>query len=90
MNVTMEDAVKLINEKREAEQKKHLKSFDEEPELEIRSGRYGAYLFYKDKNYKLPKTAGEPMELTAQQCLDIIKEQETKPAAPRRARRTAR
>ncbi|MBQ0103120.1 MAG: type I DNA topoisomerase [Prevotellaceae bacterium] len=83
MEITIEKAIELINLKRQTEQQKHLKAFEEEPELEIRNGRYGAYLFYKDKNYKLPKSAGDPLKLTAQQCLDIINEQASKQANKR-------
>ena len=90
MAITVDEAVSLINQKLETEQKKHLKAFEDEPGLEIRNGRYGAYLFYNDKNYKLPKNAGDPMELTAQQCLDIIREQEEKPASPRKGRRSVK
>lgn len=75
MEITLDEAIMLIKQKLLDERQKHLKQFDEEPELEVRNGRYGAYLFYKGKNYKLPKNAGDPLKLTAQECLDIINEQ---------------
>ena len=75
MEITLDEAIMLIKQKLLDERQKHLKQFEEEPELEVRNGRYGAYLFYKGKNYKLPKNAGDPLKLTAQECLDIINEQ---------------
>ena len=80
LEMTLDAAISLINQKRQAEERKHLKAFDEEPELEVRNGRYGAYIFYKGSNYKLPKNAGDPLKLTAQQCLDIIQAQGDKAA----------
>ena len=47
MEIELEEALELIKEKAEAEAKKHLKKFDEEPELEIMNGRYGPYIAYK-------------------------------------------
>ena len=55
MEIELEEALELIKEKAEAEAKKHLKKFDEEPELEIMNGRYGPYIAYKGSNYKIPK-----------------------------------
>ncbi len=71
--ITLEEAVQLLEEKRQGEARKHLRTFDEEPELEILQGRFGPYLSYKGMNYKLPKSAGDPLNLTATQCLDIIR-----------------
>lgn len=88
MNTTLEEAITLILEKREAEAKRHIKSFDEEPELEILNGRYGAYIAYKRKNYRLPKMAVEKIpELTLEECMGIIKEQDDKPKTSTRGRR---
>ena len=62
----------------QTEAQKHIKTFDEEPELEVRNGRFGPYLFYKGVNYKLPKNIAEPQSLTISQCMEIIKAQEGK------------
>ena len=35
--------------KREADAKKHIKSFDEEPDMQVLNGRYGPYIAYKRK-----------------------------------------
>ena len=55
LTVTLDEAVALIKEKQEAEAKRHIKKFDEEPELEIMNGRYGPYIAYKGSNYKIPE-----------------------------------
>lgn len=81
MTVTFEEAVSIILQKREADAQKHIKTFNEEPELEILNGRYGPYICYKEKNYRLPKTLDTaPKDLTLEQCMKIIKEQNEKPA----------
>jgi DNA topoisomerase-1 len=79
MEITLDDAIGLIAAKREAEQKKFIKTFEEEPELQILNGRYGPYISYQKKNYKIP-TGIEPADLSLQSCHDIIKLQEEKAA----------
>ena len=73
MAVTLEDAVKLIEEKRQEEVQKHLKIFLEDDKLEILNGRYGPYLAYDGKNYRLPKALHEKAaELKYDECMEII------------------
>lgn len=55
LDLTLEEAVLLIKEKAEAEERSLLRSFTEEEQLEIRDGRFGAYIKYQGANYKLPK-----------------------------------
>ena len=79
MTFTYEEAVELIRAKRVAEAQKHIKTFEEEPELEVLNGRYGPYITYKGTNYRLPKTLSvEPKDLTLADCMAIIKEQDEK------------
>lgn len=59
MDITLERAAELIQEKRLKEEQSHLKQFDEDPDLEVRAGRWGPYIAYKGKNYKLPKSDAE-------------------------------
>lgn len=74
MTVNLEKAVSLIKERREAEKKRHLKSFEEDPELEVMNGRYGPYIAYAGKNYRLPKNLHEKAaDLTIDECMEIIK-----------------
>lgn len=82
MTFSYDEAVELILAKRAAEAQKHIKRFDEEPELEILNGRYGPYITYKGNNYRLPKTLKvEPKDLELADCLAIIKDQDEKPAS---------
>lgn len=84
MSITIERAQELILAKREAEAKSHLKAFDEDPELEVRSGRFGPYIAYQGKNYKIPKTqADKAAELSLEECRKII-ESESQKTAPKR------
>ena len=72
LTVTLDEAVVLIKEKQEAEAKRHIKKFDEDPELEIMNGRYGPYISYKGSNYKIPEGI-TPEDLNLQACMDLIK-----------------
>ena len=73
MTITLETAIKLIENKRLEETQKHLKAFTEDPKLEILNGRYGPYLSYDGKNYRLPKSLHEKVKgLTYEECMKIV------------------
>ena len=73
LTVTIADAVKLIEEKRKADVQKHMKTFEEDPKLEVMNGRYGPYLAYDGKNYRLPKSMHErAKQLTYEECMKIV------------------
>ena len=75
MAITLEQAIELINEKRSNEQKRHIKTFEEDEKLELQNGRYGPYIAYDGKNYRIPKAKQENVEaLTYDECMTIIKE----------------
>ena len=87
MSVTFEQAVIMMHHKHQEEAERHLKTFEEEPELEVLNGRYGPYITYKGTNYRLPKNMHEhAKDLTYQECMEIIEAQNNKPekAAKRR------
>ena len=84
LTITFEEAVHLIQQKRESESKKVLKSFPGNPDMEIMNGRYGAYIAYQGSNYKIPRNM-DPSTLTEEECQDIIKRQiEKTGSAPKR------
>ena len=89
LTVTLDEAVALIKEKQEAEAKRHIKKFDEEPELEIMNGRYGPYIAYKGSNYKIPEGI-TPEDLNLQACMDLIKLQSDPDKPKARRGKTAR
>ena len=73
LSVTIADAVKLIDEHRKEEARKHLRVFDEDPKLEILNGRYGPYLVYDGKNYRLSKSLHDKVnDLTYEECMKIV------------------
>ncbi len=82
--ITLDEAVELILSKRDAESKKVVKTFDEDPDLQILNGRYGVYISYKKSNYKIPKTVTDPSALTLAECMDIINNQPAKKTARRK------
>ena len=88
LSCTADEAIKIIEEKRQSEEKSLLKTFDEDPELSIRSGRFGPYLKYKGDNYKLPK-GEDPTGLTYEACMKIIAETPAKTARKGGGRKTA-
>ncbi len=95
MSITLDDAVKLIEERRKMEASAHLKTFEEDPELEVMNGRFGPYLKYNGANYKLPKSVKEPEKLTYEECMAIVEKAEERgqadaKSAGKRGRRTAK
>lgn len=87
LQITLDEAIALIEEQRKADAQKHLKKFDDEPELEIINGRYGPYLTYKGENFRIPKTVKDATALTSAECLDIIKAQSEKAKGRSRSRK---
>jgi DNA topoisomerase-1 len=70
MTVTADRCIELILAKRQAEIDKYIKTFPENPEVQLLNGRWGPYLVIGDNNFKLPKGI-DPKSLSLQDCLDI-------------------
>ena len=88
LTVDLDHAIGLILSKRDSEAQKHIKSFDEEPELEVKNGRFGPYMSYKGANYRIPKGT-DPKALTLEACMQLInKQQESKGSEKPRRRVT--
>ena len=88
MSVTLERAIELIEEKRAKDASNHLRSFEEEPELEVLNGRYGPYIKYKGNNYRIPKDRhGEAASLTLEECMKLIEAEGEK--APKNVAKTS-
>ncbi|MEW6773134.1 MAG: type I DNA topoisomerase [Bacteroidota bacterium] len=68
--ITLERAIELITAKQENAQSKIIQSFDEEG-IQVLNGRYGPYISYNKKNYKIPKDK-DPKSLTLADIITII------------------
>ncbi|MBS0011973.1 MAG: DNA topoisomerase I, partial [Bacteroidales bacterium] len=68
LNITADRAIELISEKREADKKKEINRFGD---ILVLNGRYGPYISYRKKNYKIPRGT-EPEKLSEEDCLKII------------------
>jgi len=68
--VDEETAIELILAKRKADAEKHIKSFDENADVQVLNGRWGPYIKVGRKNVKIPKDT-EPESLTLEQCLEL-------------------
>ncbi|MDL2228334.1 type I DNA topoisomerase [Odoribacter sp. OttesenSCG-928-L07] len=71
LEVTEERAIEIIKAKKEEDNKKLIKGFTENPEMQVLNGRFGPYISFEKKNYKIPKTY-KPEDLTYSECLAII------------------
>lgn len=71
MTIELDEAIALIEAKQEAEQKSLLKTFAEDPDLEVRNGRFGSYIKYQGANFKIPKDV-EATALSYEECMKLI------------------
>jgi DNA topoisomerase-1 len=70
-SITLERAIELIELRRQTEKNKIIRSFEEDSELKILSGRFGPYIFYKQSNYKIPSKSDYNL-LSYNDCLKIV------------------
>ena len=70
--VDLERAIEIIREKQEKEKGRMVKTFPNVDDLSVLSGRWGVYIKYKGKNYKIPKGV-EASGLSSEDCMKIIK-----------------
>ena len=73
-SITLEEAIQLIIDKRSSEAKKVLKTFAEDEDMQVLNGRFGAYISYKKKNYKIPRKM-EAENLSYAECLEIVNDE---------------
>jgi DNA topoisomerase-1 len=78
--ITLDRALEMIHEKREADKNKIIKVFDDSA-IQVLNGRYGPYITDGNKNAKIPKDR-EPAALTLEECTQLIAE------APARKKKT--
>ena len=75
-------AIELVIAKREADARKTIKEFEENPDIKVLNGRFGPYIKAGKKNVKIPKDK-VPAELTLEECLELVE------AAPEKKTRAA-
>lgn len=84
--IGLETAILRIEEKRESDRNKQIKTFDNG--VQVLNGRFGPYIAYNKANYKIPKTL-KAEELTLEKCMEIIeKEGVKKPTAKKTGAKT--
>ena len=86
LTVTLDEAINIIEAKKEAEAKKLIKEFAENKDVKILNGRWGPYIVVGKKNVKIPKGT-EPTDLSLDECLELA---EKTPEKKGRGRRTAK
>lgn len=73
LKVSLETAIELIEQKRQQEKERHIKSFEQDEKMEVLNGRYGPYIAYDGKNYRLPKIwHDKAADISYEQCTEII------------------
>lgn len=77
MEINLEKAIELIKKKRVEDEKKKIKTFEEDETMQILEGRWGPYLKIGKNNFKLPKDI-DPKELSYEQCIEISQNQPKK------------
>jgi DNA topoisomerase-1 len=79
-SISLERAIELCDAKVVSEASKVLKSFEQDSNIQILNGRYGAYIKFGKDNVKIPSNV-EWQNLTYDQVIEIIKNQAPVPAA---------
>lgn len=79
-SLSLEEAIELIEKKRLDEANRVLRDFGEDAGVQILNGRFGPYIAFNKKNYKIPKSV-DPQTLTLEDCRKIIDESTTKTPA---------
>lgn len=87
MSISLEEAIALIEEKERKDREKIIKTFEEEPALQVLNGRYGPYISFEKTNYKIPKKF-TPQELTLEECRQIIADSGKKEKPTKKAKKT--
>lgn len=84
--ITLERAIELINEKREADKNKVINIFEAtDGQMQVLNGFYGPYIAYNGKNYRIAKGT-DAKSLTQADCEEIIKKSVDKPTKKRTKR----
>ena len=80
--IDIERAIEIIHEKRKKDEENTLATFENDPDMKVLNGRFGPYISYKKKNYRIDKNT-DPHSLTYEDCLKMVQD-EAKPATTKR------
>ena len=80
--ITLDTAVKLIEEHEAQQKNKDIKAFPE-ADIYVLNGRFGPYIKHAGSNYKIPRGT-DPSSLTEEQCRSIIESAGEKKPSPRK------
>ena len=70
-NIDINRAIEIIEEKRKKDVENTLATFDNDPDMKVLNGRFGPYISYKKKNYRLAKDL-DPRSLTYEECMKMV------------------
>jgi len=79
LDVTEEQAIELIIDKRKKDAERLIKAFDEDPTVKILNGRWGPYIEFGKQNVKIPK-GKDPLTLTFEECKALAAAESKAPA----------
>lgn len=78
LDVTREEAIEIIREKRKKDAEKTIKTFEEDPAVKILNGRWGPFIAFGKQNVKIPKGT-EPASLSYEDCVKLAEEAKANP-----------
>jgi DNA topoisomerase I len=67
-----QEAISIIEAKRKSDAEKLIKSFPENPAIQILNGRWGAYIKNGKKHSRIPKDIADPKLLSLEACLTLL------------------
>jgi len=83
--IDIERAIEIIGEKRQKDVENTIMVFEQDPDMKVLNGRFGPYVSYKKKNYRIAKDV-DPKSLTYDDCLKLVEaDPKAAKAAPKKA-----
>lgn len=72
MEVTTDRAIEIIEEKRETEKNRIIKTLGDNNEIQVLNGRFGPYFTCENVNYKIFPKGTDPATLTMERCRELM------------------
>ncbi|MDR1562832.1 MAG: type I DNA topoisomerase [Dysgonamonadaceae bacterium] len=83
LTITVDEAKKLLEEKIKTAANRTIKTFTEDPSIQILKGRFGPYISFNKETFKIPKDS-DPAALTFEEVKKIIDTAPKKPVKKKR------